>query len=25
LKKGVYILKIKNDSGWVIQRKLLKK
>ncbi len=25
LNKGVYILKIRNDNGWVIQRKLLKK
>jgi hypothetical protein len=25
LEKGVYILKIKNDKGWEIQRKLLKK
>ncbi len=25
LKKGVYVLKIRNENGWVIQRKLLKK
>jgi hypothetical protein len=25
MNKGVYILKIRNENGWVIQRKLLKK